>query len=59
MSAREIARLSGKIISMMPVVGIVCKLMTKNLYRVIESRSSWDAVMNVSVFEGCEQELLF
>jgi hypothetical protein len=59
LTGREIARLTGKIVSMMPVIGNVCKLMTKNLHRAIESRSSWDSVLNISFFTGCFQELHF
>ena len=47
-SARDMARCTGKIISLIPVLGNVCKLMTKNLHRAIECRFSWNSVIDVS-----------
>ncbi|VDI13202.1 Hypothetical predicted protein [Mytilus galloprovincialis] len=41
-SARILAGVTGRVISMSPVIGNVTRLMTRNLYRLIESRVSWD-----------------
>jgi hypothetical protein len=60
LSAREIAKFAGKIISLMPVVGNICKLTTKHLHHVIESRNEgWDSVLDVSRFEGAIREIKF
>ena len=41
-SARSLALVTGKIISMQPVVGCISRLMTKYLYSAIDSGKSWD-----------------
>lgn len=47
-TARKLAQLSGKIISMAPVLGNVCLLQTKIFFRHIESRSHWDGKIDIS-----------
>ena len=42
-SARKLARVTGRIISSFLIMGEVCKLMTKALHRLIECRKGWDA----------------
>ena len=42
-SARKLARVTGRIISNFLIMGDVCKLMTKSLHRLIECRRGWDA----------------
>jgi hypothetical protein len=42
-SARSLANVTGIIISLSPVIGNISRLMTRNLYRMIESRLSWDS----------------
>ena len=42
-SARKLARVTGRIISNFLIMGDVCKLMTKSLHRLIECRRDWDA----------------
>jgi hypothetical protein len=46
-SARQLASVTGLIISNLLVFGNICKLMTKNLHRKIDSRASWDNAMIV------------
>ena len=41
-SAMNLARVTGIIISNFLIMGDVCKLMTKSLHRLIECRGSWD-----------------
>ena len=41
-SARKLAKLVGKVISLMPVIGNVARLMTRHLYKLIQNRVSWD-----------------
>ncbi|KAK3093064.1 hypothetical protein FSP39_010639 [Pinctada imbricata] len=43
-SARMLAQVSGRIISMSPVIGNVSRIMTRSLYRCIEARQSWDHI---------------
>ena len=42
-SARKLARVTGRIISNFLIMGDVCKLMTKSLHRLIACRRGWDA----------------
>ena len=42
-SARKLARVTGRIIYNFLIMGDVCKLMTKALHRLIERRKGWDA----------------
>ena len=42
-SARKLARVTGRIVACFFIMGDVCKLMTKALHRLIECRKSWDA----------------
>lgn len=42
-SARKLARVTGRIISNFLIMGDVCKLMTKAMHRLIERRNGWDA----------------
>ena len=42
-SARNLARVTRRIISNFLIMGDVCKLMTKAMHRLIESRIGWDA----------------
>ena len=42
-SARNLAHVTGRIISNFLIMGDVCKLMTKSLHRLIECRRGWDA----------------
>ena len=42
-SARKLARVTGRIISNFLIMGDVCKLMNKAMHRLIECRRGWDA----------------
>ena len=42
-SARKLARVTGRIVSNFLIMGDVCKLMTKAMHRLIECRNGWDA----------------
>ena len=60
LTARDLARMTGKIISLMPVIGNICKLMTKHLHHVIESRNAgWDSILDISQFDGAIKEVQF
>ena len=58
-SARSLARLVGKIISLMPVVGNVSRLMTRNLYLIIQWRKSWDSLLNIKDEQNVIDEIFF
>ena len=47
-SARLLARATGRIISMSPVIGNVARIKTRHLYRCIESRSGWDYLFKLT-----------
>lgn len=57
--AREIAKVTGKVISLSPVVGNVCRLMTRHLHQVILSRYTWDSQFKVVNNHPCIVELCF
>ena len=46
-TARNLAQVVGKIISMTPVVGNVARIMTKFCYMAIECRTNWDTVLKL------------
>lgn len=46
--ARNLARLVGKVISVMPVIWNVARLITRHLYELIQNRVTWDRIFNVS-----------
>ena len=43
-SSRELARITGSILSVALAVGLISRLLTRQLYLAIESRSAWEAV---------------
>jgi hypothetical protein len=53
LTCRNIARICGTNISMIPAFGNICQLMTKHMHMLICCRSSWDDVilMNDSILE--------
>ena len=58
-TAREIAKVTGKIISLSPVLGNVCRLMTRYLHLVIIHRVSWDKRIKLDRDHPCITELQF
>ena len=46
-SARSLAQVTGKIISMQPVVGSISRLMTRYLYSATDSGKSWDSPVDL------------
>lgn len=57
LTARQLASVTGLIISNMLVFGSVCKLMTKSLHRKIDSRASWGSKLTLDT--DCIKELRF
>lgn len=58
-TARKLAKLTGKLVSKKFVMRDVVNLKTRELYKLIENRWSWDATINILNFSGVHQELLF
>ena len=45
-SYRELARIAGSIISVALAVGSISRLLTRQMYLAIESRSAWDHIFS-------------
>ena len=58
-TARQLAQVTGKIISLSPVFGNLTRLMTRFCYMCIESRFSWDSVLNLLYPEKVVTEIKF
>ena len=56
-TARKLAQCVGKVISMMPVIGNIARLMTRRCYVIIEQRESWDSVLSLENGDFCITEL--
>jgi len=48
-SYRELARIAGSIISVALAVGHISRLLTRQMYLAIESRSAWDHTLRFSL----------
>jgi uroporphyrinogen-III decarboxylase len=46
-TARNLAQVTGKIISMSSVIGNISRLMTRYCYMIIETRSAWDSLLEI------------
>ena len=57
--ARECASIAGHIMSMSPVLGSLTRLKTRFLYKVIDSRSTWDSRFNIGLHNDCLSEIFF
>ena len=58
-SARELSELAGKIISTKFIIGNITHLKTRNMYKIIESRPSWDNKFNLSLHREAIKEIIF
>ena len=58
-TARDLAKLVGKIISTKWVLGEVTQLKTRHIFNMIKNRRKWDSRMSVNHFEGVISELVF
>ena len=52
-TARDCAAIAGHVMSMSPVLGNLTRLKTRFLYKVIESRRSWDSRFNIGLHNHC------
>ena len=58
-SARELSELAGKIISSKFMIGNITHVKTRNIYKIIESRASWDNKFNLSLHQEAVKEIIF
>ena len=58
-SARIVAQFTGKIISMLPVMGNVVRLMSRSCHVAIESRFSWDKTLDTYIIDSILPEIDF
>ena len=58
-TARDCAVIAGHVMSMSPVLGNLTRLKTRFLYKVIESRRSWDFRFNIGLHNDCLSEIFF
>lgn len=58
-TARDCASIAGHIMSMSPVLGNLTRLKTPFLYKVIDSRSTWDSRFNIGLHNDCLSEIFF
>ena len=59
LTARKLAQIVGRIISMSPVIGNISRLMTRYSYMCIESRITWDSILNMTFPDLVYDEFLF
>lgn len=59
LTARKLAQIVGRIISMSPVIGNMSRLMTRYSYMCIESRITWDSILNMTFPDLVYDEFLF
>lgn len=59
LTARLLAQVTGRIISLSPVLGNITRLMTRFCYIVIESRTTWDSLLSVCYPKEVVDEILF
>ena len=58
-TARDCASITGHIMSMSLVLGNLTRLKTRFLYKVIDSRSTWDSRFNIGLHNDCLSEIFF
>ena len=58
-TARKLAQCVGKVISMMPVIGNIARLMTRRCYVIIENRQHLDSILRLESNDFCITELNF
>ena len=57
LTCRNLAKICGKIISMLPALGNICQIMTRHLHMKICSRTCWDSI--VLIDDNIIKELRF
>ena len=58
-TATQLAQVTGKLMSLSPVLGDVTRLMTRCYYMVIEARITWDRNLCLTLIQEVLRELLF
>lgn len=59
LSARQLAQIVGRVISMSPVIGNISRLMSRYSYMNIENRKSWDSILCMKFPQLVHEELVF
>ena len=59
LTARKLAQIVGRIISISPVIGNSSRRMTRYSYMCIESRITWDSILNTTFPDLVYDEFLF
>ena len=55
--ARNLAQSFGKVISVMPAIGNIARLMTRRCYFIIESHETWDSIIRLTGSDFCITEM--
>ena len=50
LSCRNLAKVCGKIVSMIPALGNICQIMTKHMHMTICCKCSWDEIIGTMIF---------
>ena len=58
-TARDCASIAGHVMSMSQVLGNLTLLKTRFLYKVIDSRPTWDSRFNVGLYNDYLSEIFF
>ena len=58
-TARDCVSIVGHVMSMSPVLGNLTRLKARFLYKVVDSRSTWDSRFNVGLHNDCLSEIFF
>ena len=58
-TAWDCAAIAGHVMSMSPVLGNLTRLKTSFLYKVLESRRSWDSRFNIGLHNDCLSVIFF
>lgn len=58
-SARNLSRITGKVVSTKFILGDIVRLKTRFLYKVIDDQSSWDSRVNILNFNEALKEIIF
>ena len=59
LSARDLAKLTGMILSTKFVIGHIVQLKTRFLYKAIEDQYSWDKKFNINFYHEAIREVIF
>ena len=58
-TARTLAKVSGKIIAMTPAVGFITQIMTRCMFSALNEKLDWNNNLNIYHKQDCIRELMF